>query len=220
MLNTSSNFLIRCSQTGAVWLFNCPEGCQQTLSKLKISINQIYHIVITDLNIETISGLIGLLSSLSLNDRVKDINLYGPPGLLAYITLARKYSKTTFRYHIDTYIKSHTYVHKSHDFYLYFHPINHIYTDLRYIFIEREQQGRFQSSKANKYGIKPGPIYGHLKMHKTYILPDGTIITGKYFTNTYSKGTKLLCFLNNYGFRFSYELMTFYNHGITTTSIN
>nr|YP_009314230.1 Ribonuclease Z [Liagora harveyana]SCW22484.1 Ribonuclease Z [Liagora harveyana] len=214
MLNISSTFLIRCSQTGTVWLFNCPESCQQILNKSKININQIDHIIITDLKTETTSGLIGLLSSLSLNDRIQSIKIYGPPGLMAYITLARKYSKTTFKYHLDIYINRYTYIHQSNDFYLYFHPFNQFHTSLKYTFIEREQQGRLQASKARKYGIAAGPIYRYLKMHKKYILPDGTIITGTYFTNTYSKGAKVLCSLNRYGFRINYEIMTFTNHGI------
>nr|YP_009314026.1 Ribonuclease Z [Izziella formosana]SCW22280.1 Ribonuclease Z [Izziella formosana] len=206
MLNISSAFLIRCSQTGEVWLFNCPEGCQQELNKSKISINHITHIVLADLKVETISGLVGLLSSLSLNDRVRSINLYGPPGLLSYINLARKYSKTSFRYNLTLYIHTSTHVYKSDSFRLYCHPLDQSQQKVKYIFLEKERPGRFQASRANKFGIIAGPVYGYLKMHRRYILPDGTMIEGKYFTNTYSQGNKISFSSNQYGFRINYEL--------------
>nr|YP_009312800.1 Ribonuclease Z [Helminthora furcellata]SCW21054.1 Ribonuclease Z [Helminthora furcellata]SCW23914.1 Ribonuclease Z [Helminthora furcellata] len=208
MLNSSLNFLVRCSQTGQVWLFNCPDSCQQILTESKIRTSQIRHIVITSLQTQDINGLIGLLSSLSLNDSINSINLYGPPGLLAYLNLARKYSKTTFRYHLNIYIKQNSYTNSSDHLYICIHPNNRLATTLKYHFIEKERKGRFQSVKAVKYGLRPGPIYGHLKLHRQYILPDGTILSGQYFTHKYSQGIKILCFLDKYGYRINYELFT------------
>nr|YP_009315052.1 Ribonuclease Z [Titanophycus setchellii]SCW23507.1 Ribonuclease Z [Titanophycus setchellii] len=206
MLNSSFSFLIRCSQTGEVWLFNCPDGCQQFVSKLQVRLNQINHIVINSLKTNEIGGLVGLLSSLSLNDRIQNINLYGPPGLLTYINLARKYSKTTFKYQLNVYIHQYTTIHKYGNFHLYIYPQNLYKNDLQYIFVEKERQGRFQSCKAELYGLSPGPIYGKLKMHNKYILPDGTIIAGKYFTNMYIKGIQVLYYQEKYSFRINHEL--------------
>ncbi len=211
-MNSPLSFLIRCSQTGEVWLFNCPDGCQQILNASKIRLNQIHHIVISSLKIEDISGLVGLLSSLSLNDRIKNINLYGPPGLLAYINLARKYSKTTFKYHLSIYILQYTVMYKYGHFHLYLYPVDISNNNIQYTFLEQERYGRFQSYKAQLHGFHAGPLYGYLKMHNKYILPDGTIIAGKYFTNTYLEGIKLSYSKDKYGFRINYELINSYNY--------
>nr|YP_009315663.1 Ribonuclease Z [Trichogloeopsis pedicellata]SCW24321.1 Ribonuclease Z [Trichogloeopsis pedicellata] len=209
MLNSSLNFLIRCSQNGEVWLFNCPEGCQQLLHIYNIKITQIRHIVLTSLKIKEISGLIGLLSSLSLNGNTNTINLYGPHGLLAYINLIRKYSHTTFRYNLKIYVYQHAEIYKSNQFHLCTYPINKLTTYMTSVFFEKERKGRFQLFKAKQYGLQPGPVYKYLKLHTRYILPDGTIISGKYFTDKYSQGTKILCLSSKYGFRFSYELIQY-----------
>nr|YP_009314641.1 Ribonuclease Z [Neoizziella asiatica]SCW23096.1 Ribonuclease Z [Neoizziella asiatica] len=212
MIHSPLSFLIRCNQTGEVWLFNCPDGCQQMLNASNIRLNQIHHIIITSLKIEEISGLVGLLSSLSLNDRVNSINLYGPPGLTTYVNLVRKYSKTTFKYHLQIYIHRYSLLHKYRSFYLYLYPIDIFSHNIQYIFLEQERHGRFQSYKAQMYGLNPGPIYGQLKMQHKYILPDGTIIAGKYFTNTYLEGIKISHSKENYSCRMNYELINFHNH--------
>nr|YP_009313823.1 Ribonuclease Z [Hommersandiophycus borowitzkae]SCW22077.1 Ribonuclease Z [Hommersandiophycus borowitzkae] len=207
MLNSPLSFLIRCSQTGKVWLFNCPDGCQQILDEHHIKINQINYIILTSLKTQVISGLMGLLSSLSLNGHIHDIHLYGPPGVTAYLNLARKYSQTTFRYRIQIHISQQTHIYKCNQFYIYTYPINKWGTCIAYVFLEQEKKGRFQETKAKTYKLMPGPIYGNLKLHKKYILPDGTIISGKHFTYTYSQGIKIFPLAEYYGYRFNYELI-------------
>nr|YP_009313619.1 Ribonuclease Z [Helminthocladia australis]SCW21873.1 Ribonuclease Z [Helminthocladia australis] len=206
VVKLSSHLLIKCSQTGQVWLFNCPEGCQHRLSEHKIKIHQIEHIILTSLRTQDISGIIGLLSSLSLNNRVRSINLYGPKGLLEYINLARKYSHTTFRYNLKIRTYYYTCIHKFFPFHLLIYPLDQSSYQSTCNFIEQEKIGRFRSSKARLYGLEPGPLYGNLKLHKKYLLPDGTVLSGKHFTQKYCMGIKLLCSIDNYGFRVIHEV--------------
>jgi hypothetical protein len=42
-----------------------------------------------------------------------------------------------------------------------------------------------------------GPLYGELKIGKDFILPDGTIIYGSSFINTYYLGEKVV-FVSNF----------------------
>nr|YP_009313003.1 Ribonuclease Z [Dermonema virens]SCW21257.1 Ribonuclease Z [Dermonema virens] len=201
MVKTHSHLLIKCSQTGTVWLFNCPEGCQHLLAEHNIKIHQIEHIILTSLRTQDVGGVIGLLSSLSLSDRVQNINLYGPRGTLQYLNLARKYSHTTFHYNIIIHTYYYANIYTFSPFHLLIYPLDQ--TGYRYIysFLENEKIGRFKSAKACLYGFKPGPLYGQLKRHKKYLLPDGTIISGRYFTQKYYPGVKLLCSIENYGYR-------------------
>ena len=83
-----------------IWLLNCSEGCQHLLRKKNIKISYISKIIITSLNIENLSGLLGLLSSLSLINRQKKLSIYSPQGLDKYLNLGKKYSQTNFRYNI------------------------------------------------------------------------------------------------------------------------
>nr|YP_007878142.1 conserved hypothetical plastid protein [Calliarthron tuberculosum]AGA63753.1 conserved hypothetical plastid protein [Calliarthron tuberculosum] len=191
-----SSFLIKLDQLGQIWLFNCYEGCQHILAKKKIKISQITKIVITELSIQKISGLLGLLSSLSLNTKIDKIDIYGPKGLEYYLLLGRKYSQTSFRYRLYFHIIS-TGLIISNDFvklYACINNLNYLYFD--YYIITKEVPGRFNLNEALIYKVPIGPLYGQLKKGVNFILPDGYILYGNSFTQSYNLGIKV-AFLNN-----------------------
>jgi ribonuclease Z len=196
MLNKSLSFLLKCSQTGVVWLFNCPEGCQHTLMQQRIKLNQITHIVITSLVIENLAGIIGLLSSLSLSSRLHTLVIYGPKGISHYLQFLRKYSQTTFRFCLDIHIIEQGFLDCNESYSIYAYPMDPAFTDFEYIIIENEKIGRFKPIKANRFQITSGPIYGKLKAQHRFVMPDGSIIAGKYFTDPYYIGLKIVYLIN------------------------
>nr|YP_009628755.1 ribonuclease Z [Balbiania investiens]QBX88538.1 ribonuclease Z [Balbiania investiens] len=205
MLRQSLSFLLKCSQTGIVWLFNCPEGCQHIIMHRQIKLNQITHIVITNLAMENLAGLIGLLSSLSLSSRLQNLVIYGPKGLWHYLQFLRKYSQTTFRYSLKIYIIEEGLLNCHPSYSIYANPVDMTLTDFEYIIIENEKIGRFKLLKANIFQINPGPIYGKLKQQHHLMLPDGCIVSGQYFTDPYCLGLKIIYLINIYGIRPSIE---------------
>ena len=191
-----SSFLIKFSQRGDVWLFNCVESCQHILSIKKIKISQIKKIVITDNSINNISGLLGLLSSISLNTATKRIDLFCPNGLQYYLFGGRKYSQTNYRYKL--------YIHNL-SYELIFHQVSISCTNLynfylhspdnyNYVFLSQERSGPFNSIKAFNYSIPFGPLYGDLKLGKQFILPDGFIVCNMKFVCGYFLGDKVTLF--------------------------
>lgn len=214
MINKSLSFLVKCSQTSTVWLFNCPEGTQHTLIHKRIKIHHITDIIITHLCIDNVAGLMGLLSSLSLSSRVQKINIYGPHGIFQYLHFCRKYSQTTFKYRLDIHTIEYGYIHHNISHITYAVPINPYNNKINYNIIEREKIGRFQLVKAQIFHIVPGPIYGYLKSQGRLLTPDGHIIFGKYFTDKYYMGLKIICLINKYNSRSSHELIQISEHNI------
>jgi ribonuclease Z len=206
MLHQSLSLLLKCSQTGIVWLFNCPEGSQHILIEKKIKIHQITHIILTNLDIKNLAGLMGLLSSLSLSSRVHKIHIYGPSGIFQYLQFSRKYSQTTFKYCLEIHIIQNEYVSFNSSHLIYSHTIKDRASEIEYIILEKEKIGRFKSTKAQLFKITPGGLYGDLKLQNRFLVPDGFIISGKYFTNDYSIGLKILYLVNQYCSRSSVEL--------------
>lgn len=86
---------------GQHFLIDCGEGTQLLLKKHKVKISRIDHIVISHLHGDHYFGLIGLLSTMHLFGRRKDLLLVGPPGLLEIITLQFKYSETALKFKIN-----------------------------------------------------------------------------------------------------------------------
>lgn len=188
----NSSFLIRPKQLGDIWLFNCFEGCQHILTTNKFKISQIKKIVITSLNVKNISGLLGLLSSISLNTTTSRIDIYGPKNLFKYIFWGRKYSYTNFRYLIYIHVVeegliTHQLGLKVYSFYHY--PKIGV---VNYVLLIAEQSGPLNSLNAVNYHIPFGPIYGYFKMRKNFVLPDGSIACHTNFVLGYYLGSKLL----------------------------
>ena len=83
------------------YLIDCGESTQFQLNRYKIKFNKIDHIFITHLHGDHYLGLIGLISSMHLHGRIKDLDLYGPPGLDEIITMQMRYSETFLKYKIN-----------------------------------------------------------------------------------------------------------------------
>lgn len=63
------------------FLIDCGEGTQMQMDAYKIRRSKISHIFISHLHGDHYFGLIGLLTSLSLNNRLNDLHIYSPKGL-------------------------------------------------------------------------------------------------------------------------------------------
>ena len=66
---------------GKYYLIDCGEGTQFQLIRYKLKYQKIDHIFISHLHGDHYFGLVGLLSSMHLLGRTKDLNVYGPPEL-------------------------------------------------------------------------------------------------------------------------------------------
>ncbi len=79
-------------------LIDCGEATQNQLLHFGIKASRIDHIFISHLHGDHYLGLVGLLSSLHLNGRVKPMDIFGPPELKEIIDLQFKHSQTFLRY--------------------------------------------------------------------------------------------------------------------------
>tara|TARA_B110000467_G_C18245603_1_gene437244 strand:- start:159 stop:1088 length:930 start_codon:yes stop_codon:yes gene_type:complete len=83
---------------GRFFLLDCGEGTQKQLRKCSIKMQKINFICISHLHGDHYLGLMGLLSTMSLLNRKKDLIIYGPKGLdkIIDLHLQSSYSKLTF----------------------------------------------------------------------------------------------------------------------------
>nr|YP_009541938.1 hypothetical protein [Neogoniolithon spectabile]AYR06147.1 hypothetical protein [Neogoniolithon spectabile] len=196
-LSYPSSFLIKLEKSGEIWLFNCLEGCQYTLMKKKIKFSQITKIIFTNLTINYISGLSGLLSSLSLYMRDRPINLYGPVGLDTYILLIKKYSQTNFRYKIYVHYQRLGVLESSSSYRLYILSNNCSLSCTNYHLLLPEKLGSFNSKRADAYCLPAGRLYTYLKQNNNFVVPDGCVIYGRNFVSKYHLGFKVIYLSNS-----------------------
>ena len=82
------------------FLVDCGEATQLQLQRFGLKSQKIDAIFISHLHGDHYLGLVGLLSSLHLQGRTRDIHLYAPPELSELITVQLRISDTTFRYQV------------------------------------------------------------------------------------------------------------------------
>jgi ribonuclease Z len=77
-----------------LFLIDCGEGTQVQLRKQKIKFSKINRIFISHLHGDHFYGLIGLISTFTLLNRLNDLHVYGPKGIKEIILLQLKYANS------------------------------------------------------------------------------------------------------------------------------
>lgn len=197
------SFLIKLFAIKDIWMFNCTEGCQLNFTKQGFKINNLSKVILTDLHINNVSGLLGLLSSLNLIGRTKSLHIYGPSNLKYYLDLGKKYSRTNFSYIIYFHVLKTGLIINSYSCRVYAFYVHSYY---QFVIVNCEQYGKFFLNKARNNYLMPGPLYGKLKKGCSFILPDGFIINGIKLTSHNCLGYNLGLLSNNFYRRLILEL--------------
>lgn len=90
--------LLNCNEK--YYLIDCAEGTQQQLIKYGLKASKIDYIFISHLHGDHYFGLIGLLSSMHLNGRIKPLHIFAPKAIKEILELQFKYSETLLKYEL------------------------------------------------------------------------------------------------------------------------
>jgi ribonuclease Z len=82
------------------FLIDCGECTQFQMMRYRVSHSKITHIFISHLHGDHYLGLVGLISSMQLWGRKKELFIYGPKGLSEIITVQLQFSETFIHYNI------------------------------------------------------------------------------------------------------------------------
>ncbi|MDD7983715.1 ribonuclease Z [Lentisphaera marina] len=162
------------------WLFDCGEGTQQRLLRSSLSLPKLNKIFITHMHGDHCYGLFGLLTSRGLMSGGEEaVHIYGPKGIkemiqtvlkLSYVNLSAPLTFTEFDEAGELF--------SDDEFIVYNVRLSHDVPSWGYVVKEKDRPGSFDSAKAIKDGIKPGPIYSKLKNSEMVTLDDGREVNG------------------------------------------
>ncbi|MGX7243395.1 ribonuclease Z [Enterococcus quebecensis] len=187
--NVSSIALKLLDERNAVWLFDCGEGTQLQILKSNIRPRKIEKIFITHLHGDHIFGLPGLLSSRSFQGGNEKLEIYGPPGIAAFVRTALKVSQTRLSYELKFIeITKEGIVFSDKQFTVSCLTLDHGIESFGYRIVEADHEGELQVEKLAALNIPSGPIYGKIKRGERVELPDGKVIDGKDFVGESKSG--------------------------------
>jgi ribonuclease Z len=173
-----SSVALRLDQRAEIWLLDCGEGTQHQVLRSDLKISQIRRIFVTHMHGDHIFGLMGLLASCGLAGNTSQMDIYGPPGLDAYLQASRRYSQTHFSYPVRVHTVEPGLIFSDPDYDVYCTLLKHRVPAFGYRIQENDRPGHFDVEKAKALGISSGPLYGRLKRGETIVLEDGRIVKG------------------------------------------
>lgn len=187
-VNTS--FLIKIPSIKDTWLFNCTEGSQFDFLNKGLKISNLSKIIIPNLHVLSISGMLGLLSTLNVIGRTKSLHIYAPSDLKYYLDLGKKYSQTNFSYIVYIHVLRTGLIINQYGYRVYAFNSRGCY---EFFIIQSELHGKFFLEHAKRSYLLPGPLYGKLKKGHIFVLPEGSILRGDNFTLHSVLGSQICC---------------------------
>ncbi|MFC2125511.1 ribonuclease Z [Bacteroidota bacterium] len=162
---------------GKNFLIDCGEATQLRLKRVNVRINKIDHIFISHLHGDHYFGLIGLLSTMHLFGRKKEINLFCPSPLQEIIELQLRYSDTRLNYTINYFFTDKTdesIIFETKDVIVEKFPLDHGIFCTGFLFREKPKSRKIQKDKLpDSFHISD---MVKLKMGEDILDEDGNVI--------------------------------------------
>jgi ribonuclease Z len=165
---------------GSVYLFDCGENAQMRMLQGDLKRSQIDCIFISHFDTDHYSGLIGLLSTLQLQRRDRELTLVGPEGLKDFVEWNFEFANIDLNYPVK-YVEVEEGIEEKRvvdedEFYVEARPLNHTKFCLGYRFQEKDRPGKVDAEKAQEMGISEDWQYKELKAGNDVELDDGTVV--------------------------------------------
>jgi ribonuclease Z len=145
--------------------------------RFDIKASRIDHIFISHLHGDHYLGLIGLLSSLHLNGRVKPLYIFCPAPLKEIIDLQFRYSETIIQYPIEYVFTNPTapaILVENQDIIIESIPLNHRIACTGFLFRQKKRLRKLIKEKIEQMNI-PVEYYSRLKKGEDYISASGEV---------------------------------------------
>ncbi len=167
-----------------MFLIDCGEGTQVQLRKHKIKFSSINHIFISHLHGDHCYGLIGLVSTFMLLNRVNDLHIYGPKGIKEMILLQLKLSNSYTSYGLffhELESKESQIIFEDDKVIVKTIPLKHrVYTN-GFHFQEKIRERKLNVDAVQKYKIETC-YFQNIKNGKNITLDNGEIISNEKLT--------------------------------------
>lgn len=167
------------------FLIDCGEGTQRQMRKYKVGFSKISHVFISHLHGDHFYGLVGLLSTLGILNREKELHIYGPKGIkevtLLQLKTSQSHAKFPMIFHELNATKSEL-ILDNDKITVRTIPLHHrVYTN-GYLFTEKEKPKKLHMDNINQYEEIGRADYLNIKAGKDITLSTGEIVPNSELT--------------------------------------
>jgi len=175
---------------GEVMLFDCGEGTQRQMARIKLSPMKVDHIFITHLHGDHFLGLPGMIQSMAFRGRKDPLHIYGPEGMIKTVEYIKNMGYYALSFPIHAYEIMKGVILQTEEYVIECCPTHHSVLNLAYS-VREKRSPKFLREKAIKLGLKPGPDFGKLQKGIPVEL-DGVLITPEQVLGEKREGRKIV----------------------------
>ncbi|UCE57904.1 MAG: ribonuclease Z [Candidatus Bathyarchaeota archaeon] len=158
-------------------LFDCGEGVQRQMIQAGVGFHRKTKIFVTHMHGDHMLGLPGLFQTMSLLDRKKKLEVYGPTGILAFVEAIRQTVHFTLTFPLEVFeINEIGLVCEERGYRMYASWADHVAPSLAFALSEKPRPGKFHPEKAKSLGIPEGPLWSKLQHGLAVELSDGRTV--------------------------------------------
>ncbi len=175
-----------------ILMFDCGEGVQRQMIKARVGFHKKMKVFITHMHGDHVLGLPGILQTMSLLDRTKRLDIFGPVGIKAFIEGIEKTVQFVLTFRVEIHeIEDEDLICEEREYYVQTARTDHIVPSLAYSLIEKPRPGRFNPEKAKALGIPEGPLWSKLQHGETVRISSGKVVGPEQIVGAPRAGRKI-----------------------------
>jgi len=160
---------------GEILMFDAGEAAQISYMKSGLGWNKKMKIFVTHLHGDHCVGILGLLQTMSMQNRTETLEIFGPSGIDEFIAANIKILNFGLSFPVLINIIKDGKIFENEKYSMYACKANHSVTAFSYLFEEKDKPGRFNVEKAKELGIPEGELWNKLQSGNEIIINKKTI---------------------------------------------
>jgi len=160
---------------GEILMFDAGEAAQISYMKSGLGWNKKMKIFVTHLHGDHCVGILGLLQTMSMQNRTETLEIFGPSGIDEFIAANIKILNFGLSFPVLINIIKDEKIFENEKYSMYACKANHSVTAFSYVFEEKDKPGRFNVEKAKELGIPEGELWNKLQSGNEIIINEKTI---------------------------------------------
>jgi len=174
-------------------MLDCGEGVQRQMIRAKVGFHKKMKVFLSHLHGDHVLGLPGLLQTMALMDRKKELEVFGPEGTGAFLTCVRETLRFGLTFEVEVHeIRGAGVVCSENDYVVEAVWANHVTPTLAYAFLEKARPGRFYPEKAAALGVPKGVLWSKLQHGESVALADGRVVKPEEVSGPTRRGRKIV----------------------------
>ena len=148
---------------GEILMFDAGESAQISYMKSGLGWNKKMKLFVTHLHGDHCVGILGLLQTMSMQNRTESLEIFGPKGIDEFLAANIKILNFGLPFSILITIVNEGTIYENNKFLIHATKANHSITAFSYLFEEKDKPGRFNVEKAKELGIPEGELWNKLQ---------------------------------------------------------